>query len=307
MIKKNKQAINLALMIGIGSLMSSSIALAAPMALTNTFVSGQPATAEAVNQNFTDVKTAVDTLSTTVDGWVGVPGPAGPQGIQGLTGVAGPQGPMGVDGPAGPQGPEGTADLPVGADLGDLLYWDGSVWQLTAASTACSGGDANLKLTGGVPTWTCPSVYVIGDTGPAGGKVFYVTDGGLHGLEAAPADLTAAVWGCFGAAIFADGTAVGTGERNTAAIVFGCSTAGTAAKIVYAYALNGYTDWFLPSKDELNLLYAQKAVVGGFVSNYYWSSSQINSVNAWIQYFPSGSQNGLSKDHTDGVRAVRAF
>jgi len=69
--------------------------------------------------------------------------------------------------------------------------------------------------------------------------------------------------------------------------------------------LNGYDDWFLPSKDELNLLYLQKGVVGGFA--YYWSSTEYGSYAAWYQYFGDGSQNGNSKFITLRVRADRAF
>lgn len=119
-------------------------------------------------------------------------------------------------------------------------------------------------------------VYAIGDTGPAGGKVFYITDGGLHGLEVAPADQSGgAEWGCYGTLIAgADGTAVGTGAQNTADILAGCSEAGRAASIADEYTLGEYDDWFLPSRDELNLLYQQRSELGGFTTNAYWSSTQ---------------------------------
>jgi hypothetical protein len=154
--------------------------------------------------------------------------------------------------------------------------------------------------------------YAIGDTGPAGGIVFYTTDGGLHGLEAAPADQdggSGAEWGCYGTLISgADGTDVGTGAQNTADILAAsCNTATTAASIADAYMLNGYDDWFLPSKDELNLLYQQKDVVGGFASFYYWSSSEYNSDFAWLQSFIVGFQDYRSKSYALRVRAVRAF
>ena len=101
---------------------------------------------------------------------------------------------------------------------------------------------------------------------------------------------------------------MGTGAANTAAIVAGCAEANTAAKIADAYALNGYTDWYLPSKDELNLLYQQKTVVGGFAFNYYWSSSEDSSDDAWLQYFYNGLQYySGNKGSTLPVRAVRAF
>ena len=248
--------------------------------------------------------------SNGATGAPGLTGPVGPsrgdkgdQGIQGLTGadstVAGPQGDQGLPGSRGP-----TGSSQAGNAAGDMEYWDGSTWVIIPAPQSAKG---SLEFSNGVPGWNV-KVRSIGDNGPAGGKVFYVTDAGLHGLEAAPADQSSgAAWGCIGNAISgADGTAVGTGAANTADIVAGCAEANTAAKIADAYALNGYTDWFLPSKDELNLLYQQKSVVGGFATNYYWSSSEGGSYDAWYQYFGDGYQ-GYGKDLTLPVRAVRAF
>jgi hypothetical protein len=152
--------------------------------------------------------------------------------------------------------------------------------------------------------------YAVGDTGPAGGIVFYITAGGMHGLEAAPEDQSSnAPWGCVGTSIAgAQGSVVGTGAANTAAIVAGCAAAGTAAKVASAYTLNGYSDWFLPSIDELTLMYSQRTVIGGFASQFYWSSSEITGATAWVQGFasPSGHLVG-SKPTLIGVRAARAF
>ncbi len=147
----------------------------------------------------------------------------------------------------------------------------------------------------------------IGDTGPAGGIVFHVTDGGLHGLETAPVDQSSAPWGCYGSSIDgADGTAVGTGAQNTSDIISACGE-GTAAEIAHEYMLNGYFDWFLPSKDELDLLYQQKAVVGGFADDFYWSSTEYDSNFAWLQNIIDGYQCYCSKGPILRVRAVRAF
>jgi hypothetical protein len=171
--------------------------------------------------------------------------------------------------------------------------------------------------------------YAIGDRGPADGFVFYVTDDGLHGLEAAPEDIggnataTPVVWGCSGTLLSGmNELGVGSGAHNTSQRDL-CDDPTTAAKSAAAYVHNGYTDWFLPSKDELNLMYENLADsnssqsnsgpddpnnVGGFASSYYWSSSQYNSGYAWVQYFDNGFQfNYLNKYFTYGVRAVRAF
>jgi hypothetical protein len=221
-------------------------------------------------------------------------------------GVIGPQGPAGLQGPIGLTGLKGDAG-PVGTATGDMQWWNGSAWVMIGVGA----NNTTLKNCDGIPTWvvgSCP--FIIGDTGPAGGKVFYLTDAtGLHGLEAAPGDQSvAAAWGCWGTSITgADGTAVGTGAANTADIVVGCAEANTAATIADAYALNGYTDWYLPSKDELNLLYQQKNIVGGFADTSYSSSSEYHSNLAWLQGFSNGFQYSLSKNYPLPVRAVRSF
>jgi len=119
-------------------------------------------------------------------------------------------------------------------------------------------------------------------------------------------------WGCFGTDIpGAEGTAIGTGARNTDEITpYGCSTAGIAAAVAAAYiSPSGYFDWYLPSKDELNLMYQNLHVagLGGFVGVVYWSSSEIDVNNAWDQFFGNGVQFVDGKNFARRVRAVRAF
>ena len=152
--------------------------------------------------------------------------------------------------------------------------------------------------------------YAIGDIGPSGvGKVFYITDGGLHGLEAAPSDQsTAQLWSNItSASIGTTGTAIGTGSGNTDAIIGQSGHTTSAAQVCRSYHGGGLTDWFLPSKDELNTLYQNKTAVGGFADNYYWSSSEIDSEHVWDQYFGSGSPYDPSKSYSLRVRAIRAF
>ena len=151
--------------------------------------------------------------------------------------------------------------------------------------------------------------YQISNTGPAGGIVFYITNGGLNGLEAAPVDQSnGVIWGCYGVDIAgAYGTEVGTGTANTVAIVNGCSEPNFAAKAAADYIYNGYSDWFLPSKDELDLLYQQRNVVGGFTSNSYWSSTENDVYGAWNKNFNNGAPYGYLKNPMLPVRAVRAF
>ncbi len=70
---------------------------------------------------------------------------------------------------------------------------------------------------------------------------------------------------------------------------------------------NGYSDWFLPNKEQLNQLYLQRSAVGGFSDDYYWSSTEISANLAWFQGFVIGYQDGYYKDYRLCVRAVRAF
>ena len=130
-----------------------------------------------------------------------------------------------------------------------------------------------------------------------------------HGLIAAPSDQsTSAAWGCYQTTISgADGTAIGTGNQNTIDIMNGCGTSGIAARICGDLILNGYSDWYLPSKDELNKLYLNRTAIGGFAAVYYWSSSEINFNDAWFQVFYNGNQQNSNKTATWYVRAVRAF
>jgi len=169
----------------------------------------------------------------------------------------------------------------------------------------------NLAGTGYGNEISFNSGYVIGST-YGGGLVFY-NDGAAHGLVCASTDQsTGAEWGCNGTAIGGTLTAINTGAANTNAIVLGCTTAGIAAKLCYDLVLNTYTDWYLPAKDELNLMYVNLHTqsLGGFASAYYWSSSEyagLESGYAWIQYFDDGNQYASLKLATSYVRAVRAF
>ena len=149
----------------------------------------------------------------------------------------------------------------------------------------------------------------IGDTF-LGGIIFYL-DGNGGGLISAPSDQsTGAEWGCFGTLISgADGIAIGTGNQNTIDIEAGCVTSGTAADICANYTDGTYSDWILPSKDELNEMYLNlhQQGFGGFASNNYWSSTEDGNSNAWEQNFFDGEQNFSDKNDNFIVRAVRAF
>ncbi len=145
-----------------------------------------------------------------------------------------------------------------------------------------------------------------------GGLIFYLNTTNGTGLVAAPSNQsTGAEWGCRGTEISgADGTAIGTGAQNTIDIEADCTTLGTAADICANLTLGGFSDWFLPSKDELNKMYINLKMngFGGFLSYNYWSSTEGSSSNAWIQNFNYDYQGNYDKKGCNiHVRCVRSF
>jgi hypothetical protein len=162
------------------------------------------------------------------------------------------------------------------------------------ALTACEKEEEELK---------------IGDF-HAGGIVFYL-DGNGGGLVCAEADFESKVeWGCYDTLIGGTSSAIGSGAANTAKIVAGCDQSGTAARICNDLVWEGYSDWFLPSKDELDLMYKNlhKKGIGDFKADYYWSSTEANHEKAWQIGFPIGMHGGFDKmDFLCYARPVRAF
>ena len=118
---------------------------------------------------------------------------------------------------------------------------------------------------------------------------------------------------------------IGQGQKNTTAMMGQAGYTGGAAKVCNDYSITvneiTYSDWFLPSKDELNQMYVHKAAintsatadgVGGAVfsyanNRYYWSSTEASSSNAWNQFFYNSNTNNPEKYYPHNVRAVRAF
>ncbi|MDR2729927.1 MAG: DUF1566 domain-containing protein [Treponema sp.] len=176
------------------------------------------------------------------------------------------------------------------------------IFALSTAACSKQSGDSN-------------KVYKIGDTGPAGGIVFYdrgSTGGGWRYLEAAPAGTEFRdQWGP-DTNVARTETAVGTGKRNTQFITTALKQNGKAAYLCTSLNYNKHRDWYLPSKDELALMYNNLARrgLGGFTTGYYWSSSQagnIDNSNAWSMKFDNGNQGTSYKNNSCFIRAVRAF
>ena len=171
-------------------------------------------------------------------------------------------------------------------------------------------------------------VYAVGDTGPGGGKIFIIpsTTGNSTGkyFEAAPTSWNGGAdptvnWcnitnGAVG--VSAQGTTIGSGQGNSTAISsYPCSSG--AAVTARAYRGGGFSDWFLPSEDELKALQVVQVTIGGFASATYWSSTEIASgrsgafvgptQEAYPVHFPNGGSNLWYKSQTYHVRPVRMF
>jgi hypothetical protein len=160
--------------------------------------------------------------------------------------------------------------------------------------------------------------FEIGDVGPAGGLIFYIDEEGEFEdfiyLEAAVEDLegTHAYSNITdGIGPSAQGLAIGTGYSNSLAIIDQEDHTDSAAMECIELVQGGESDFFLPSKDELNKMYVNlhQQGLGGFAFDSYWSSSEFvaSTYCAWGQYFGSGAQFDYYKDGFFYVRCVRAF
>ena len=204
---------------------------------------------------------------------------------------------------------------------------------VTATTIAPTTTSTAIALSTSVLTCATGGVCAVGDIGPGGGKVFYVASSSFTStgsacgttcmyLEAAPTGwITAATpagqvncsnfgtvdpqceWsGNTSSLIGTTVTAIGTGYANTSQMIANSSTAGKAGTVARAFQGGGKTDWYLPSKDELNQMYVNKTAIGISSSGSYWSSSERNA-----QSFASGVQVSTGTQNEFNVRPVRAF
>ena len=164
--------------------------------------------------------------------------------------------------------------------------------------------------TTGSPVWTkfVTNTLAIGDS-YQGGIIFWLDATGQHGLIAATADQSTGIMWNNGSYtitnVVRDG--IGAGIYNTERIIVNQGVGSYAAQLCANYQGGGYGDWYLPSKYELSLLYAQRTVIGGFDNTLYWSSNEFDVNQAWMQAFYVNHQTSLNKQTTGWVRAIRAF
>ena len=158
-------------------------------------------------------------------------------------------------------------------------------------------------------------VDIIGETGPAGGIIFYdkgFKSDGWQFLECWTEDApTTLQWKTSNSWTSPNNewpAAIGSGYENC----YNNSGNNSSHPAIWHCTQathGGYNDWFLPSKDELNEMYVNLRLkgLGHFQNEWYWSSTQFSEFNAWIQYFSTGLQNLTSKFNFFRVRAVRRF
>ena len=164
--------------------------------------------------------------------------------------------------------------------------------------------------------------YKVGDTGPAGGLIFFdkgaLTNGWRY-LEAAPVnEVNESVFSNVYEEIGTTKTGIGEGKANTKAIISQAGHKESAAKLCddleVTYNGKPFNDYFLPSKDELNLMHKNlySSDKGNFSRDYYWSSSEFGYYDAWYQGFYFGSSDDGGQDYSlkfisIAVRCARAF
>ncbi len=110
-------------------------------------------------------------------------------------------------------------------------------------------------------------------------------------------------WGGFGTATGAQSTINGAGNSR---FIIGAGITNSAVNLCSG-TINGYNDWFLPAREQLNCLYTNQAAIAGFMNAVYWSSTEKDENNAWFQFFDNGNQLSVFKTFYSSVRCVRAI
>jgi hypothetical protein len=188
-----------------------------------------------------------------------------------------------------------------------------------ASAPAAQTPVVQVSTPASAPTVPPVPTYKIGDTGPAGGLIFYDKGNNSSGwryLEAAPADIDRKLYAARERITVKVERSMGTGKTNTQAIMREANNRGGgfgwAAQACDALVVNGFDDWFLPSRDELHYMYGNLHIqgLGDFKSEWYWSSTFVDSytINYWFrENFANGDQQDYPYQDQVNVRACRQF
>lgn len=188
----------------------------------------------------------------------------------------------------------------------------------TTTTTTVATTTTSTSTTTAAPTTTTTTVpqgtYSIGET-VLGGKVAYILQPGdpgyevnvQHGIIVEESPSMSGQWGCPTNSILggANGTALGTGQQNTIDILAECSQPGIAAKLCSDLVENGYSDWYLPSKDELIKVHQSGQLA--YAYPLFWTSSEISFDTAWQVDVSTGEAVAVSKSSIRAVVAIRSF
>ena len=275
------------------------------------------------------------------NGVAGPAGPMGPTGATGATGPAGPTGAIGLTGATGPVGPTGPAGTTGATGLTGPTGPAGPAGATGATgATGPAGATGATGLTGPAgPAGPAGATGATGATGPAGpsgsggfvhfigehyggGVVFDVwkdTAGVEHGLVVDITDLSAAqAWSNVTATLIgASAQSVWDGLSNSNAVIAQAGHTSSAASLCFGSTNGGYSDWYLPSIQELNKIWANYCNVGRtlsqisgatqFAAERYWSSTEYSVTSIFYFHYLTAVITNDSKSRVYHVRAVRAY
>ena len=210
------------------------------------------------------------------------------------------------------------ADVAKSTRIETLLASGGGAGSGAYGGTARTGAASSGASSAQAPAAAATPAYKVGDTGPAGGFIFYDkgnNSGGWRYLEAAPASAEFTAQWARGRDSVETGAEVGAGKTNTQRIRAKLEEIGeitAAAHRCTQLNIGGFSDWFLPSKGELSYMYVnlKEKGLGDFGGSWYWSSTQEGwpyFFSASARLFRDGSEGEPSKSETYSVRAIRQF